>query len=131
VRFILYSSVSLIPAVVTPQLIEDLVAHARNRNRSLNVTGCLILGAGRFSQWLEGPHQNVAMLMDDIIADTRHTDLLVLTSGSSAVRRFAEWSLGYSGGSVFISQAIGSGENDRGARIISIMEHLAGYNIAG
>lgn len=86
--------------------IENLVRAAQDRNEQLDVTGVLFCTSGRFAQILEGPEMSIRILMRSIEADERHRGVKVLSEGMLPERRFAKWSLGYQGPSIFVDRHI-------------------------
>ena len=82
-----------------PELLE-LTRSAPARNQSEAITGLVLWDNGDFFQWLEGPEDGVARVMRSINADTRHTDVEILTWQMTTRRRFADWDmkLGLAGG---------------------------------
>lgn len=99
---LLYVSRSL----ATPADVLDIVEMSRSRNARLQVTGALVASRSRFAQILEGPRAGVDALMDSIRRDSRHSGVEVLLYDDIAQRRFADWTLAYSGASVFIDGLI-------------------------
>lgn len=75
-----------------PELTK-IYALARSRNADFNLTGCLHLEDGVFYQWIEGPSQDLDMIMNLILADKKHSNLEILSSGPSLNRQFGEWSM--------------------------------------
>jgi len=73
--------------------LEQLVAQARDRNRSLGVTGMLLYDNGRFLQTLEGPPQGLRKVWESIRRDERHRDIEVLTEHMVSSRLFSDWDL--------------------------------------
>ena len=73
--------------------LEQLVAKARERNRSLGVTGMLLYENGRYLQTLEGPPQGLRKVWESIRRDERHRDIEVLTEHMVASRLFSDWDL--------------------------------------
>lgn len=73
--------------------LEQLVAKARRRNRSLGVTGMLLYENGRFLQTLEGPPDGLRKVWASIRADERHRDIEVLTEHMVSSRLFSDWDL--------------------------------------
>jgi hypothetical protein len=71
----------------------SLVQAAQTRNARDSITGLMLYDEGRFYQWLEGPVENVARLMQAIAADTRHTDIEILSDKPAAVRQFGDWKM--------------------------------------
>lgn len=82
-------------ATATPRAgdIDLLAGKARERNRSLDVTGMLLFEEGRFLQTLEGPPGAVAQLWSSIQRDERHERIEVLSEHMAAARLFSGWDL--------------------------------------
>jgi len=76
----------------TSQLL-DLVSRAQSRNRESDVTGLVIYDDDHFFQWLEGPDDGLAPILDSIRRDARHTDIEVLIDRADTPRVFEGWSL--------------------------------------
>jgi blue light- and temperature-responsive anti-repressor len=76
-----------------PGELEQLVAGARQRNRSLGVTGMLLYDNGRFLQTLEGPPAAISAVWESISRDPRHCEIEVLTEHLVSNRLFAGWDL--------------------------------------
>jgi hypothetical protein len=74
--------------------LEQLGAAAAEKNQRLNVTGVLMASGGLFYQVLEGPAEAVDELYTTIVADERHTDLLLIRSEDRiSGRMFPDWSM--------------------------------------
>ena len=71
----------------------QLLEHARNRNRTLSITGMLVYDDGHFFQWLEGPAIAVDKLWRVIQNDPRHRDVRLLGRHSIPVRLFGDWEM--------------------------------------
>ncbi len=71
----------------------ELVQAAQARNARDAITGLMLYDDGRFYQWLEGPAENVARLMESIRHDNRHTDIEILSEKSTSVRQFGDWKM--------------------------------------
>ena len=82
-----------------PDLLE-LTRAAQARNWSEAITGLVLWDQDDFFQLLEGPEEGVARVMRSINADTRHTNVEILTWQMTTRRRFAGWDmkLGLRGG---------------------------------
>lgn len=102
----LYVSRSRLTAQEAAAQIDDIVAVARAGNERLDVTGTLIFTGCYFAQYIEGAPESVAKLRAIIVADNRHTDLVTLSEGPIAARRFATWSLAYAGPSQFVARTV-------------------------
>jgi methanogenic corrinoid protein MtbC1 len=73
--------------------LQALVGKARNRNRSLGVTGMLLFEDGCFLQTLEGPPDKLDALWTSIKRDTRHDHIEVLSEHIVPARLFSDWDL--------------------------------------
>lgn len=102
----LYVSRSRLTPEEAAAQIDDIVAVARAGNERLRVTGTLIFTGRHFAQYIEGAPEAVAKLRAIIVKDRRHTDLVTLSEGPIAVRRFATWSLAYAGPSQFVARTV-------------------------
>ncbi len=76
---------------------RDVATNATWRNAVASITGALCLGDGCFAQVLEGPGAAVLDTFDRILADPRHRDVRLLEFVPIACRRFAGWSMAFSG----------------------------------
>ncbi|MGK2910753.1 MAG: BLUF domain-containing protein [Sphingobium sp.] len=103
---VLYASRSTISPSEANGAVEALVSVSRSRNEKASVTGCLIFGAGRFAQILEGEQAAVEDIMLSISRDPRHADVTILEQGGVLGRRFVGWALGYAGPSLFVQRTI-------------------------
>jgi hypothetical protein len=74
--------------------VNRIAEQAARRNAERDVTGVLMTAGGIFFQILEGPPEAVTEIYDRILADERHTDVLLLSSevGLSG-RLFPDWSM--------------------------------------
>ena len=75
--------------------LASILTAARERNRSLNVTGLLLCKGGNFIQAIEGPSENLDTLMRSIRRDRRHTNLFVMLDETSDRREFEDRAMGY------------------------------------
>lgn len=100
---ILYISHSLIGRENADQKVEEIVKKSVESNAKSGVTGALIHTGINFCQLLEGPKDNVQKLMESISKDTRHKDIWMVHQESLTERRFANWSMAYSGRSDYVS----------------------------
>jgi hypothetical protein len=71
-----------------------IVKRCRTNNPPLGVTGVLCFSGGLFMQVLEGGRSVVNRLYNDIVADPRHSDVVLLSYEEIGERRFAGWSMG-------------------------------------
>lgn len=82
-----------VPAVDQEELIAILKKSKAN-NPKAGVTGVLCFSEGVFMQVLEGGRDAVNKLYNRIVADARHSDVMLLSYEEIAERRFAGWSMG-------------------------------------
>ncbi len=75
--------------------IEQLLQKSRTKNSTNGITGILIYFEGVFTQFLEGPEQEIDMLYSKIRVDRRHRNLRELFSGSAVDRFYGDWSMAY------------------------------------
>lgn len=75
--------------------IEKLLEKSRSKNLTKGITGILIYFEGVFTQFLEGPEQEIDSLYKQIRTDRRHRNLRELFSGASTDRFYADWSMAY------------------------------------
>ena len=82
-----------VPAVDHEELLAILKKSKAN-NPKAGVTGVLCFSEGVFMQVLEGGRSAVNKLYNRIVADDRHSDVMLLNYEEIAERRFAGWSMG-------------------------------------
>ncbi len=75
--------------------LSRLADNAAIKNKELGITGILMASGGIFFQVIEGPRENIDSLFREIIKDSRHEDILLLSSEQSAnlKRIFPEWNM--------------------------------------
>lgn len=72
--------------------LQQLAVQSAASNVLLNVSGYLLYRNSRFTQYLEGPEEDVSGLMDRIQRDDRHRVMTVAKLGRDE-RRFPGWSM--------------------------------------
>jgi adenylate cyclase len=88
------SYVSKFSRPLTRDDIDQIAAHAAERNRPRGITGMLMSSGDVFYQVLEGPSDTVDELFRKIAADTRHHDVLVLSAQDDVEdRQFPNWAM--------------------------------------
>lgn len=102
----MYISTATIPRADAAQVIDAIVAISRGRNAALEVTGALIFSGDMFAQIIEGPAEAIAELRASITRDVRHREILTVADGEQDRREFADWSLAYSGTSLFVAREL-------------------------
>ncbi len=75
--------------------LRRILDSAVRRNAQNNVTGLLLYSNASFMQILEGDETDVDEAMSRICADTRHTDIVVLSRSAVHTREFGNWSMGF------------------------------------
>jgi hypothetical protein len=128
---LLYVSRALLRPADVHTAIAAILEVSLARNAVQEVTGALLYTGERFAQLLEGPEGAVLGVMDSIRRDPRHTDIVSLEPNQLTARRFASWSLAYSGHSTFaagiVERALEDRSNGHGeatARLIRLMREL-------
>ena len=74
--------------------VARIIEGSRRWNPAQGITGLLVFGSGVFFQWLEGPRDNVAALMERLKTDNRHENIIQLSSGEEIRERmFPDWDM--------------------------------------
>lgn len=73
-----------------------LLTQAQLRNAQQQITGHLLFLNGQFTQCFEGPPENVELLWQSLLRDTRHHNIELLVRHSTEERRFPAWSMAFS-----------------------------------
>lgn len=74
--------------------LQEIQARAVIKHTSMDVTGVLLYGGGRFMQYVEGPPVAIKELEVSIFEDSRHTDVEIRARGEVLERIFPIWSMG-------------------------------------
>ena len=74
--------------------ISSILAHSRQYNPALGITGILCYGGGVFLQAIEGGRMAVSELYGHILKDPRHKDVVLLDFEEISERRFGGWTMG-------------------------------------
>jgi hypothetical protein len=104
--FLLYVSRSLLRLPDEAGEVDRIVAVARRENERLGVTGALMFTQAHFAQVLEGDQAAVETLMQRIRRDPRHELVTIVSAGARDGRLFPQWSMAYSGGSLYVDRHI-------------------------
>ena len=78
----------------SPDVIQGILASARQHNLNNGITGILCYGGGVFVQAIEGGRSAVNRLYRQIIEDPRHQDVELLHYQEISERRFGGWTMG-------------------------------------
>jgi hypothetical protein len=76
------------------ELIELLEA-SHKANLEHGITGMLLYRGGNFIQVIEGEDDAVLQLYQNIKADPRHRNIILLSQDPITYRQFAEWGMGF------------------------------------
>jgi blue light- and temperature-responsive anti-repressor len=79
----------------TMDAVRDILAVSRRNNQRLGITGVLLISQGYFAQLLEGTRPAVESLLDRIMRDRRHSDIVTVHERSAGPRDFASWSMAF------------------------------------
>ncbi|MEO5661584.1 MAG: BLUF domain-containing protein [Polaromonas sp.] len=74
--------------------VNSILAHSRQYNPALGITGVLCYGGGIFLQAIEGGRTAVSELYGHIQKDVRHKDVVLLDYEEISERRFGGWTMG-------------------------------------
>jgi len=72
-----------------------LLAQARTKNASLNITGMLLYHNKHFIQTLEGEKETVLNIFESIVDDSRHVHVKKMTESEIEKRVYPNWSMGF------------------------------------
>lgn len=68
---------------------------ARLANSLRDLTGMLVFDHQHYLQAIEGPRETVSQLLSNIMADKRHTHVVVISFQEISKRQFPEWSMSF------------------------------------
>ena len=74
---------------------KSLLENALKNNELHGITGLLLQKKGQFMQLIEGPHEAVERLLQNLKSDTRHEHLSVLVDHMIPEREFICWLMGF------------------------------------
>ena len=74
--------------------VDRIIELSQRSNVARDITGVLVFGSGVFFQWIEGPHAQIAQLMEILHADPRHRDIVWLSQTEEVGERmFPDWDM--------------------------------------
>ena len=73
---------------------DAILAQSRSHNPACGITGILCYGGGIFLQALEGGRTAVNALYKQILNDSRHQDVILLSYEEISERKFGGWTMG-------------------------------------
>ncbi len=80
--------------IIAPQ-VAQILSKSRRNNRARRIVGALYYGNGYFYQCLEGEEKDLLALYETLKADSRHTDLLIVSFTPIEQKSFGEWEMKY------------------------------------
>ena len=75
--------------------VQNMLSNAREYNKKMGITGCLLYYNGEFIQYLEGNQIKVLELFDKIKKDKRHREIELISYGEREEREFQQWEMAY------------------------------------
>jgi Sensors of blue-light using FAD len=90
---IVYASKATHPML--PKDLAEILITARSRNLANGITGILLFRRGHFLQVLEGPREQLNVLLDKLSRDPRHGSVRVLLDEDVSTRAFGAWSMAF------------------------------------
>ncbi len=93
VNYLLYSSTAVVH--FTQADLVQLLKLARSHNQEHQLSGMLLFRGDKFIQWLEGPKDEIEILVNKIRRDRRHKSFRALAQGSLPARAFPDWSMAF------------------------------------
>ena len=76
--------------------VTGILTSARKNNKPKNITGFLLADRSWFFQVLEGDKKSLALILEKIYADKRHTGLTIIQNTKILTRSFDNWLMGCS-----------------------------------
>ena len=73
--------------------IELMLLKAKQKNKKLKITGCIVYANYKFIQLIQGPKQAIIDLYQDIKNDDRHYSVMTLLEKSSKEKLWSDWSM--------------------------------------
>lgn len=93
--------------LLTPQELRDLLATSRRNNARVGIGGILLYWDGNFLQYIEGPREQIDLLMAKVSADPLHGGIIVLQRQEIAERAFPDWTMAFE-----LMKGAGDGQSD-------------------
>lgn len=103
---LIYVSKATLGTVSTDTDLAALLNSARKHNAARAISGALIFTGAGFAQILEGEAEPVHELLDKILLDSRHSEVVVLREWFIDERLFEDWALAYAGPSAYVARVM-------------------------
>jgi hypothetical protein len=78
-----------------PAQLDNILHEARKRNGRQNITGLLFFTTQHFIQCIEGSRAAINALYNDMMRDSRHHNLILLSYREIDERMFHKWQMAY------------------------------------
>ena len=75
--------------------LQNILKTSREKNASADITGMLCYDPTFFLQCLEGPKEVILALYENILADSRHTNVVRLDERELQSRVFGDWRMAF------------------------------------
>lgn len=86
--------VSMAAPDIDQATLDAILETARTKNKSRGITGFLLMLDGHFMQLLEGLPEAVQLAYQEICADSRHSNPVIVLQTEGKHRCFPEWRMG-------------------------------------
>jgi hypothetical protein len=110
---------------VEASAVDRIIETARRVNPAHGITGLLVFGSGMFFQWIEGPRDNITLLMDRIRRDPRHEQVVTLSETEEVRERlFPDWDMELVTADdirAVLLDALATAEDDRSTEALTLM----------
>jgi hypothetical protein len=93
-KFVLYTSI-LNHDDYDVLVVPDVIRTARAANEMHGITGILLFDGLNFTQYFEGNRAAVDRLLQNILHDPRHKNIVVVSTGDLETRLYKDWKMGY------------------------------------
>jgi hypothetical protein len=121
---VMYMSAAKFDAAQPDSLVQQIVDAATIANAAMAITGALLFDGRRFVQVLDGPEPALSSLIDRISVDRRHHRVVFLKRKRVDRRLFPDFSLAYSGDSVFVTRSMDRLLADHDRLSAAAVQHL-------
>lgn len=102
-----------------PEGVEQILTHAKTRNKHDGITGIILFHKGSFLQALEGPKDKVISRFDRIKIDPRHENVQLLSEGDAKVSLFEDWKVGHA-----VPNQLSNDVGDRAMTLVKVTQWL-------
>lgn len=75
--------------------LAEILASSKKYNDAHGVSGMLLFKSGSFLQVLEASRAEMTRVLERIMGDPRHRNMIAILSGELEKRKFPDWSMGF------------------------------------